>query len=218
MFNSSTKAGIKKIVIMTNNKISTLFLDIGGVLLTNGWGRESRVQAAEQFKLDYKEMDERHHLTFDTYELGKLTLDQYLNRLVFYEERDFTKDDFKTFMFERSKPYEESLAFFRELKQKHKLNVIAVSNEGRELNEYRIKKFELHNLFDAFVSSCYVRFRKPDADIFRMACDIAHAIPAETIHVDDRLMFVEVARSVGLHGLHHVDLNSTKEKIKHINF
>jgi putative hydrolase of the HAD superfamily len=203
---------------MKDNKISTLFLDIGGVLLTNGWGRESRVQAAEQFKLDYKEMDERHHLTFDTYEMGKLTLDQYLNRLVFYEERSFSKEDFKTFMFERSKPYEETLAFFKELKQKHKLNIIAVSNEGRELNEYRIKKFKLHELFNAFVSSCYVHFRKPDADIFRMACDIAHAIPSETIHIDDRLMFVEVARSVGLHGLHHVDLNSTKEKIKHINF
>jgi putative hydrolase of the HAD superfamily len=203
---------------MKPEKIKTLFLDIGGVLLTNGWGRESRVQAAEKFKLDYKEMDERHHLTFDTYEMGKLTLDQYLNRLVFYEERNFTKDDFKTFMFERSKPYEETLAFFKELKQKHSLKIIAVSNEGRELNEYRIKKFKLHELFNAFVSSCYVRFRKPDADIFRMACDIAQALPNETIHIDDRMMFVEVARSVGIHGIHHVDLKSTKEKLEHINF
>ena len=204
--------------MIKDEKIKTIFLDIGGVLLTNGWGRGSRVQAAEQFKLDYKDMDERHHLTFDTYEMGKLTLDQYLNRLVFYTERDFSKDDFKTFMFERSKPYEETLAFFRELKHKHKLSVVAVSNEGRELNEYRIKKFKLHDLFDAFISSCYVRFRKPDADIFRMACDIAHAAPHETIHIDDRLMFVEVARTIGLHGLHHVDLPSTKEKIAKLNF
>src|SRR6202044_1979163 len=108
-------------ISMKNEKIKTLFLDIGGVLLTNGWGRDSRKRASELFKLDYKEMDERHHLTFDTYEMGKLTLDEYLNRLVFYEVRGFTKDDFKTFMFERSKPYEETISFFKELKQKHKL-------------------------------------------------------------------------------------------------
>ena len=203
---------------MSNDKIRTLFLDIGGVMLTNGWGRESRKQAAEQFNLDYKEMDERHHLTFDTYEMGKLTLDGYLNRLVFYEKRGFTKDDFKDFMFSRSIEYPGVIDFFKELKAKHNLKVLAVSNEGRELNEYRIGKFKLHELFDAFVSSCYVHFRKPDTDIFKMACDLAQTHPQNAIHIYDRMMFVEVARSVGLHALHHIDLESTKEKIKHINF
>lgn len=203
---------------MATEKIKTLFLDIGGVMLTNGWGRDSRQKAAEKFELDYAEMDERHHLTFDTYEMGKLTLDQYLNRLVFYEKRDFTKDEFKDFMFSRSKEYPGVIDFFKELKEKHKLKVVAVSNEGRELNEYRINKFKLGELFDAFVSSCYVKFRKPDVDIFKMACDLAQTLPHNAIHVDDRLMFVEVARSVGLHGLHHKDLESTKEKIKAINF
>jgi putative hydrolase of the HAD superfamily len=203
---------------MKNEKIKTLFLDIGGVLLTNGWGRDSRKRAAELFKLDYKEMDERHHLTFDTYEMGKLTLDEYLNRLVFYEVRGFTKADFKEFMFAESKPYEETITFFKELKSKHNLNVIAVNNEGRELNEHRIKKFKLHELFNGFVSSCYVKFRKPDADIFLLACDVAQTLPQHALHIDDRQMFVEVARTVGLQGMQHVDLESTKEKIKSINF
>ncbi|UAY52212.1 HAD family hydrolase [Ferruginibacter albus] len=203
---------------MKTQKIKTLFLDIGGVLLTNGWGKNSRKLAAEKFNLDYAEMDERHHLTFDTYELGKLTLDQYLNRVIFYEKKDFSKDDFRNFMFEQSKPYEETIAFFKEIKQTHRVKVVAVNNEGRELNEYRISKFNLHDLFDGFVSSCYVNFRKPDEDIFKMACNIAQAKPHEAIHIDDRQMFVEIARSVGLHGFHHTDLNSTKEKIAKLNF
>jgi putative hydrolase of the HAD superfamily len=203
---------------MKGDQIGTLFLDIGGVLLTNGWGGSSRKLAAEKFKLDFKEMDERHHLTFDTYEMGKLTLDQYLKRLVFYEPRNFSIDDFKKFMFEQSKPFTENIEFFKELKAKHKLHVIAVSNEGRELNEYRIKTFKLHELFDAFVSSCYVKFRKPDTDIFHTACDIAHTLPNQTLMIDDRLMFVEVARSVGLHAMQYTSLDSIKEKISHVNF
>jgi putative hydrolase of the HAD superfamily len=203
---------------MKGEQISTLFLDVGGVLLTNGWGSGSRKLAAEKFKLDFKDMDERHHLTFDTYEMGKLTLDQYLKRLVFYEPKEFSIEEFKTFMFEQSKPLPESVAFFKELKAKHKLHVIAVNNEGRELNDYRIKTFKLDELFDAFVSSCIVKFRKPDTDIFHIACDIAHTTPEQTLMIDDRLMFVEVARSVGLHALQFTSLESIKEKISHVNF
>src|ERR1700730_9061697 len=138
------------------NKITTLFLDIGGVLLTNGWDSQARHLAATRFELDEEEMNERHHLTFDTYESGKLTLDEYLERIVFYEKRNFSKDEFKAFMFEQSRPIEGSIEYFKELKVQWKLKIIAVNNEARELNEFRIHEFGLGKLFDAFISSCYV--------------------------------------------------------------
>ncbi|MGZ3535999.1 MAG: HAD family phosphatase, partial [Thermodesulfobacteriota bacterium] len=84
---------------------TALFLDVGGVLLTNGWDRSMRKLAAEAFGLDGNEVDDRHHLTFDTYELGKLTLDEYLGRMVFYKERRFSKEEFKEFMFAQSRPF-----------------------------------------------------------------------------------------------------------------
>ena len=115
--------------------IKTLFLDIGGVLLTNGWGRDFRERAEKKFGLDSKETEERHHLTFDTYEEGKLTLDEYLGRVVFYRQTDFTKEDFKQFMFDQSEELEGALNFFKTLKKQYNLKVIAVSNEGKELNE-----------------------------------------------------------------------------------
>jgi putative hydrolase of the HAD superfamily len=203
---------------MKDDKIVTLFLDIGGVLLTNGWDRAERKLAAETFNLDLEELNERHHLTFDTYELGKLTLDEYLNRLVFYEERKFSKNDFRNFMFNQSQPYEETISFFKELKTKHKLKVVSVNNEGKELNEHRIKTFRLHELFDAFVSSCYAKFRKPDADIFRMACDISQTLPKHAVHIDDRMMFVDIACSIGIHGIHYKGLESLKQQLSTINF
>ena len=85
--------------------ITTLFLDIGGVLLTDGWDHHARRRAATNFKLNLAEMEDRHHLTFDTYEEGKLTLEEYLGRVVFYQKRPFTRAQFRSFMFAQSKPY-----------------------------------------------------------------------------------------------------------------
>src|SRR5262249_16454094 len=116
--------------------ITTLFLDVGGVLLTNGWDQHARELAAQTFHLDRKEMDSRHNLTFDTYEIGKLTLDEYLKRVVFYEKRPFSQSQFQKFMFERSQPYPEMIAYVCKLKTRYKLKIAVVSNESRELTVY----------------------------------------------------------------------------------
>jgi len=199
---------------MSSSKITTLFLDIGGVLLTNGWDRASRNLAAGKFGLDLSEMDERHHLTFDTYEAGKLTLDEYLARVVFYKERSFTTAQFREFMFAQSKPYPEMITLIKELKARYKLRVAAVNNEGRELSIHRIKTFNLGSFIDCFISSSFVHFRKPDADIYRMALDVVQAAPAEILYIDDRAMFVDVARGLGINGIHHVDLPTTKKQME----
>ena len=189
--------------------IKTLFTDVGGVLLTNGWGSSSRKLAAEKFGLDPKDTEARHNLTFDTYEVGKITLDEYLQRVVFHTPRTFTMSDFREFMFEQSQPYPEMLDLVRRVKATGR-NIVVVSNEGRELTEYRIKTYKMAEFADFFVSSCYVHFRKPDRDIFQMAIDLAQANPAESAYLDDRPMFVEVAASCGLQAIRHVDYATTR--------
>lgn len=203
---------------MKGNEIKTLFLDIGGVLLTNGWDYNARKKAIAYFKLDGDEMNERHHLTFDTFEEGKLTLNEYLKRVVFYEKRKFSEDNFIKFMFNQSVAHKDSISFFKEFKKLHNLRVIAISNEGRELNNYRINKFKLHELFDAFVSSSYVHYRKPDVDIFRMASDISQTSPKHSLYIDDRHMFVEVAKTLGMHGIHYKNLEEAKKQLKKFKF
>ena len=194
-------------------KITTLFLDVGGVLLTNGWDRKSRTLAAETFDLDLKEMDSRHSQTFDTFEIGKISLDTYLTRVVFYKKRSFTRSQFKSFIFSQSQSHPEMIELICKLKAKYHLKIAVVSNEGREINEYRIKKFKLGSFVDFFISSCYVHFRKPDEDMYRLALDVSHVEPEEVVYVDDRAMFVQVAESLGLHGLLHTDFASTKAKL-----
>jgi putative hydrolase of the HAD superfamily len=195
-------------------KITTLFLDIGGVLLTNGWDHNMREHAAQVFDLDYGEMNERHHLTFDTYEEGKLSLYEYLNRVIFYEERPFSVEEFKAFIFEQSQPHSRMIDMICNLKEKYQLKIAAVSNEGRELTIYRIEKFHLGEFIDFFISSCFVHFRKPDKDIFRIALDIAQVPPAEVVYIEDRPMFIEVAESLGVKGIVHRSFESTQESLE----
>jgi len=197
-----------------SSDITTLFLDIGGVLLTNGWDHNIRAHAAEKFGLDYEEMNERHHLTFDTYEAGKLSLDEYLNRIVFYQKRQFSHDEFKAFMYDQSQPFPEMIELMRELKTQYGLQVAAVSNEGRELTVYRVEQFKLGAFIDFFVSSCFVHYRKPDEDIYRIALDIAQARPEQVVYIDDRAMFVEVAQGLGIRGINHKDYESTKKALE----
>lgn len=194
-------------------KITTLFTDIGGVLLTNGWDRQARGEAAVLFNLDSVDLEERHHLTFDTYEVGKLTLDEYLERIVFFEDRSFSYDDFKEFMFSKSLPYPDMIALICDLKQKYNLKVAVISNEGRELNQYRINTFKLNEFVDFFVSSSFVHFRKPDADIFKVAIDISQSDVETSLYIDDRMLFVQIAEGLGLKGIHHTTYEDTKAQL-----
>jgi putative hydrolase of the HAD superfamily len=193
--------------------VSTLFLDIGGVLLTNGWDRKARLLAADTFGLDYEEMNERHHLTFDTYEVGKLTLDEYLERVVFHEPRQITPNEFREFMLEQSRPLSGMIDLICGLKSLHQLKVAVVSNEGRELTEYRIRTFGLGRFIDFFVVSCYVHFRKPDKDMYRIALDMAQVAPEQVLYIEDRPMFVEVAASLGIRGIVHRDHDTTRREL-----
>jgi putative hydrolase of the HAD superfamily len=193
--------------------ITALFLDVGGVLLNNGWDHHARRRAAKHFKLNWAEMEQRHSLNFNIYEEDKLTLDEYLGWLVFYQKRAFTRAAFRRFMFAQSKPYPEMIELVRKLKAKYGLKIIVLSNEARELNAHRIRTFKLDEFVDAFVSSCFVHLHKPDEAIFRMALDIAQTPAQQIIYIENTPMFVQVAEGLGIHGILHTDYRSTRAKL-----
>jgi putative hydrolase of the HAD superfamily len=198
--------------------ITTLFLDVGGVLLTNGWDHHARRRVAKNFKLDWAEMEARHNLNFATFEEGKLTLEEYLGRVVFYQKRPFTRAQFRRLMFAQSKSYPAMIALFSQLKVEHGLKIGVVSNESREVNEYRIRKFKLDRFVDSFVSSCFVHIRKPDADIFRLALDIAQAPARQVLYIENTPMFVQIAEGLGIRSILHTDYKSTCAKLASFGF
>jgi putative hydrolase of the HAD superfamily len=193
--------------------ITCLFLDIGGVLLTNGWDHHARRRAVENFKLEWDEFEPRHQLNFATYEEGKLTVEEYLNRTVFYAKRTFSLEEFWEFMTAQSQPYPEMLDLAARLKSRNGLKIAMVSNEARELNEYRIRTFELDALVDCFISSCFVHVRKPDLDIFLLALDIAQTPPERIVYIENTPLFVQVAEGLGIRSILHTDYESTRSEL-----
>jgi len=189
--------------------ITCLLLDIGGVLLTDGWDHLARKRAAAHFKLDRAEMEDRHHLTFEIYEQGKITLEEYLILVVFQEKRSFTRGQFRSFMFAQSKPFPEMIDMIKRLRERTGVKIVIVSNEGRELNAHRIHKFKLDSLADCFISSCFVHLRKPDVDIFDLALDIAQVEASQAVFIDNTPMFVQIAQGLGIQSILHTDLKST---------
>ena len=193
--------------------ITCVFLDVGGVLLTDGWDHHARKRAAMNFKLKWAETEARHHPTFEIYEEGKLTLDEYLDLVVFHQERPFSRAEFRRFMFAQSKPYTKMIELVAQLKVRHGLKTAAVSNEGRELNAYRIRKFKLDGIVDSFISSSFVHVRKPDTDIFRLALDIAQTPARHVLYIENTPMFVQVAEGLGIRSILHTDYRSTCAKL-----
>ena len=174
------------------------FWDVGGVLLTNAWDHAQRAAALDHFYLDAQEFHDRHELVVSSFERGKITLDDYLDRTIFYCPRPFTREAFRDFMFSLSQPFPDVLTFARSLTQSGKYFMGTINNESRELNAYRIEKYGLRNIFRVFVSSCFVGLRKPEFDIYRTALEITQFPAEQCCFIDDRALNLECAAKMGM--------------------
>jgi putative hydrolase of the HAD superfamily len=194
--------------------ITTMFWDIGGVILTNGWDRDSRREAANTFHLDWEEFQDRHELSFPAFDSGLVTLDEYLNRTLFYRPRPFTREDFVAFMYAQSKEYPEARKILDDVARSGKYLIGSINNEPLELNEYRIQKFDLRRDFLVFFSSCYVRSRKPEELIYRVALEVTQRPPSECVFIDDRPLNLENPRRLGMNAIHYQNPDQLRSEFK----
>ena len=181
------------------SEIHAIFWDVGGVLLTNAWDHTERAAALEHFRLDEKEFHGRHEMVVSSFERGKISLDEYLDRTVFYRSRSFTREEFRDYMLSLSRPMTDVLTFARDLAASGKYFMGTINNESRELNLYRIKKFGLRDIFRVFVSSCFVGLRKPESGIYRLALELTQINPEKCCFIDDRDLNLECAAKLGMH-------------------
>jgi putative hydrolase of the HAD superfamily len=196
------------------SRITTLFWDIGGVILTNGWDTRSRRAAAETFHLEWEEFQERHELSFPAFDSGNITLDEYLNRTLFYRSRVFTREEFTAFMFAQSKEYPEARAVLDGAARTGKYFIGAINNEPLELNEYRIEAFQLRRDFQVFFSSCYVHARKPEEMIYRIALEVTQRPAEECVFIDDRPLNLENPRRLGMNAVHYRSAAQLREDLQ----
>ena len=181
------------------SEIKALFWDVGGVLLSNAWDHSQRAQALAHFNLDEKEFAERHELLVSSFERGKISLGDYLDRTVFYRPRSFTPEELREYIFSLSQPSPDVLSFATSLANSGRYLMGTINNESRELNLYRIEKFNLRSIFRLFVSSCYVGLRKPEPEIYQLTLEITQQVPEQCCFIDDRVLNLEVAKRLGMH-------------------
>ena len=194
-------------------EITTLFWDIGGVVLTNGWDRGSRKEAAAAFHFDWEEFQDRHDLSFPAFDSGLITLNEYLERTLFYRSRSFSREEFIAFMFAQSKEYSETRAILDTVSRSGKYFVGAINNEPLELNQYRIETFDLRRNFLVFFSSCYVRSRKPEETIYRIALEVTQRAPEKCLFIDDRPLNLESPRRLGMNVIHHQNAEQLRSEL-----
>lgn len=194
--------------------ITALFWDIGGVVLTDGWDTDSRRKACAKFGLNWPDFEARHESLAEYLDLGRISLDDYLEQAVFYQPGRFSRDEFKKFVFAESRPHFEVLAILERLAASGKYFLAAINNESRELNRYRIERFQLRNYFVAFFSSCYLGVRKPDQAIYRIALDVTQRSPEECLMIDDREQNLETAQRLRIHTVHYQDAGQLETELR----
>jgi len=193
--------------------IHAIFWDVGGVLLSNSWDRAQRMAALEHFRLDDEEFHSRHEMVVSSFERGKISLDEYLDRTVFYRNRPFTRDEFRDYMFSLSQPMPEVLGFARALADSGKYFMSTINNESREMNLHRIEKYGLRGIFRLFVSSCFVGLRKPESGIYRLAIETTQITPEECCFIDDRALNLECAAKLGMRTIQMQTLEQLGEEL-----
>jgi putative hydrolase of the HAD superfamily len=194
-------------------EITTMFWDVGGVILSNGWDRPARAEAARKFAIDLAEFEDRHELANTGFENGKVTLATYLHRTVFYRPRAFSEQEFRDFMFSQSKELPGTRALLDELAQSGRYLLATLNNEAMELNLYRIEHFNLRRDFTAFFSSCFVGARKPDREIYQIALEVTQRPPENCLFIDDRALNLENARQLGMHAIQFQDAKQLREDL-----
>lgn len=184
------------------SEITTLLWDVGGVMLSNGWDLDSRKAACERFGIEEQEFEKRHAQVDEAFEMGRLTLDGYLNDTVFYQPRSFTREEFTAFIFAQSTANDGTLAVLGDLAGTRRYLMVTLNNEGAELNEYRVRTFQLTRYFSAFLSSCYLGVRKPDESMYRQGLGIIQRPAEQCVFIDDRPANLEPAKWLGMYTIH----------------
>jgi putative hydrolase of the HAD superfamily len=195
-------------------RITAVFCDVGGVLLTNGSDRGERAKLVEKFGLDGDDFEGRHQMLSAAFDAGELDLDDYLERTIFFRPRAFPKQEVRDFMYSQSEALPGSLALMARLAQARNVFMATLNNESRELNLHRIEKFGLRNYFSVFFSSCYLGVSKPHPQIYRMALDLAQRQAKECVFIDDRALNLESARGLGLHTIQFLNAGQLENDLR----
>jgi putative hydrolase of the HAD superfamily len=185
-------------------RIKTIFWDIGGVLLTNGWDRGQRTRVLTRLGVDLERYEELHDDANFFWERGLSTAEEFFHRTVF-EPNPALKLSFAVLWpqvcAESKVLHPDALDLLAELRAGGRYQLATLNNESRELDDYRLDAFHLRSLFDYFICSGYVHEMKPLPGIYRAAIDISGHPACTSLFIDDKQENCDAAAALGLHAI-----------------
>jgi len=192
-----------------------ILFDIGGVLLTNGWDHQERAAIVDQFHLDSAAFEAHHARAFEAWERGEISISEYLDAVVFYEPRSFTREEFFNAICAQSKDLpDEAMRILKELAASDKCMIGSLNNEARETHEFRVEKFGLRQYLTFTCTSCYMGMRKPDPEIYRRTLGILGKRAERSLFIDDRLENVAAAAAVGMKAIRFTGADALRRDLQ----
>jgi putative hydrolase of the HAD superfamily len=119
-------------------------------------------------------------------------------------------------MCSQSVPDEASIRIARALQADSRYTLMTLNNEAEELNIYRIEAFGISQIFEAFLSSCWLGVRKPIRRFYHRALGIAHAEPASSLFIDDRQQNLTPARALGMNVIHFTSAEQLRSDLERL--
>jgi len=187
-----------------SSSIRTVFWDVGGVILTNGWDLTQRTRVLSRLGVDLEAYEEIHERVNYYWERGLINAEDFFMQTVLRTnpKLNLTFDLLWPQVCAESKVlHAECLDILAELKEQRKFRLATLNNESRELNEHRLNAFKLRSLFDYFICSGYVHEMKPNPGIYRSAIDISGYAPERALFIDDKPENCEAAISLGMQAI-----------------
>jgi len=203
---------------MTQNPIEVILFDLGNVILPF-----NHYQIAEKlFRFsNRKGVEDPQNIFSYLFDLGKGAINDYEtgreSSLEFFQD---LKEHFQlTLSLEEFIPIWNDIfwedvevsGIIRSLKGRKRLGLI--SNTNPLHFEYVLKKFPVVRIFDKWILSHEVGFKKPDVRIFQKAMDWASVEPKKILFIDDMKTHVETAISLGMQGIHFISSDQLKKEL-----
>ncbi len=184
--------------------IKTIFWDLGGVILTNGWDLHQRTHVLASLGVDLPAYEAVHDRVNYYWERGLINAHDFFEQTVLKTNPQLGltfEHLWKLVCAESRLLHPECFDILQALKATGNYRLATLNNESKELNEYRLDTFALRDRFDYFICSGYVHEMKPLPDIYRVATDISGHRPQETLLIDDKQENCDAAISLGMQAI-----------------
>ena len=201
---------------MKETKIKNIIFDLGGVLinfhpldclLKLGFDKEKALEILNATVKDkiWEDMDRGLFLKKEEY-LG-----------AFMNKYPLLKDDIKKFLDSDWMKY--SISYYKEnlkmidFAKDHGCKYYILSNYPRDAFEYTYDLYDFIKEAGGMVVSSYVKYNKPEKEIYLKLLDKYKLVASECIFIDDLERNIKGGESVGINGIVFKNLDDTLEKL-----